>query len=181
MQLNNLVGRSVLACACMGAFAFANAQTVCEPLTPAALNDITAAIEHASTVADVAAVAAGADKDSPSTYPNSLIRVAAQRWQSTYLDYFPADTYVPYITPINVALSLNGAPNIEVNNWLIGARWWSTASAYHYHVTNTPLAVKYLEVRRAVQIAMDKMDALGYNGARCSMLQNTPELASLLP
>ena len=163
------------------ALSAAHAQPVCAPLTPAALNGLTAAIEQASVLADVAATAAGYDKDNPSTYPNSIIRGAARKWQETYLDYFPADTYVPYITPINVALSLNGTPNIEVNTALLNARWFATALAYHNQEDAPDVASKYLETRRAVQTAMNKMDQLGLDGARCGILYLAPQLAPLLP
>ena len=163
------------------ALSAAHAQTVCAPLTPAALNDLTAAIEQAAVLADVAATAAGYDKDDPSTYPNSIIRGAARKWQETYLDYFPANAYVPYITPINVALYLNGTPNIEVNEALLRARWFATALAYHNQVDAPDVASKYLVARRAVQTAMNKMDQLGLDGARCGILVFAPQLEPLLP
>jgi hypothetical protein len=167
-----------LACTAISAV---HAQAVCEPLTPTALSDMTAALDNALAFADVAAVAAGYDKDSPSTYPNALIRRAQQNWKIHYLDYLPPDQYAPFITPTNVAVALDGTVNIEVNTMLVNARWWSSASAYNYQLVSDDITIKYLETRRAVQAAMTRLDQLGLDGTRCSVLQFGPQFASYLP
>jgi hypothetical protein len=164
----------------LAAVSAVHAQTVCEPLTPAALSDMTAALDNALAFADAAAIAAGYDKDSPSTYPNALIRRAQQQWQTHYLNYLPPDQYAPFITPTNVAVALDGTVNIEVNTSLLNARWWSSASAYHYQLASDDIAIKYLETRRAVQAAMTRMDQLGLDGARCGILQFGPQFAPWL-
>jgi hypothetical protein len=162
------------------AISTAHAQTACEPLTPTALNEMTAALDNALAFADAAAIAAGYDKDSPSTYPNALIRRAQQQWKMHYLDYLPPDQYAPFITPTNVALALNGTPNIEVNTSLLNARWWSSAAAYNYQLVSDDITTKYLDTRRAVQAAMTRMDQLGLDGVRCSILQFGPQFEALL-
>lgn len=167
-----------LACSAISAV---HAQTVCEPLTPAALSDMTAALDNALALADVAAIAAGYDKDSVSTYPNALIRSAQQQWKTHYLDYLPPDQYAPFITPTNVALALDGTANIEVNTTLLYARWWSSAAAYNYQIVSDDITIKYLETRRAVQAAMKRMDQLGLDGARCGILQYGPQFSAYLP
>ena len=167
-----------LACIAISA---ARAQTVCEPLTPAALSDMTAALDNALALADVAAVAAGYDKDSVSTYPNALIRRAQQQWKIHYLNYLPPDQYAPFITPTNVALALDGTVNIEVNTTLLNARWWSSALAYNYQTVSDDITIKYLETRQAVQAAMRRMDQLGLDGTRCGILQYGPQFATYLP
>jgi hypothetical protein len=162
------------------AISTAHAQTACEPLTPAALNEMTMALDNALAFADAAAIAAGYDKDSVSTYPNALIRRAQQQWKMHYLDYLPPDQYAPFITPTNVALALDGTANIELNTSLLNARWWSSASAYNYQTVSDDITTKYLETRRAVQAAMTRMDQLGLDGVRCSILQYAPQFDALL-
>jgi hypothetical protein len=159
------------------------AQAVCEPLTPAAIGAIDAALDQALAAADDAAIAAGYGwmLDSSSLFPNWEIRQAKAKWRETYLNYFPANAYVPYITPTNVALALNGTPNIEIMAQLVHGRWWATALAYHYQITDTPLAAKYLITRRAIQNAINKTEQLGTDGARCGILSYTPQLTPLLP
>lgn len=167
-----------LACTAISA---AHAQAACEPLTPAALNDMTVALDNALAFADAAAIAAGYDKDSVSTYPNALIRRAQQQWKTHYLDYLPPDQYAPFITPTNVTVALDGTVNIEVNTSLLNARWWSSASAYNYQLVSDDITIKYLETRRAVQAAMTRLDQLGLDGVRCSILPIGPQFASYLP
>jgi hypothetical protein len=159
----------------------AYAQAVCEPLTPAAIDSINIVLDQAKAAADIAADAAGYDKDSSSTYPNALITRAKVQWQAMYLQWFPSNTYVPYINASNVALALDGAPNIEVNTALVNARWWSSALAYHFSIVQPSLAANYLVAREKVQIAMTQMDKLGYDGARCGILSGAPGLAGLMP
>lgn len=157
------------------------AQTVCAPLTPAAIDSINAVLDDAKAAADFAAVSAGYDKDSPSTYPNALISRAKAQWHTMYLQWFPANMYVPYITPSNVALALDGGGNIEVNTALVNARWWSSALAYNFSIVQPSVAANYLVVREKVQAAMTRMDQLGYDGARCGIVSVNPGLASLMP
>jgi hypothetical protein len=163
------------------AISTAHAQAACEPLTPAALSDMTAALDNALAFADAAATAAGYDKDSVSAYPNAQIRRAQQHWKTHYLDYLPPDQYAPFITPTNVALALDGTPNIEINTMLVNARWWSSALAYNFQLVSDDITIKYLETRRAVQAAMTRMDQLGLDGTRCSILQLSPQFAPYLP
>jgi hypothetical protein len=157
------------------------AQAVCEPLTPEAIDSINIVLDEARAAADAAAISAGYDKDSPSTYPNALIARAKAQWHATYLQWFPANSFVPYINASNVALALDGGPNIEVNTALVNARWWSSALAYNYSIVQPSISANYLVVRQKVQAAMTQMDKLGYSGARCGILMSAPGLASLMP
>jgi hypothetical protein len=159
----------------------AHAQAVCEPLTPAAIDSINIVLDQAKAAADFAADSAGYDKDSPSTYPYALIARAKAQWQAMYLQWFPANSYVPYINASNVALALDGGPNIEVNTALVNARWWSSALAYNYSIVQPSISANYLVAREKVQIAMTRMDKLGYDGARCGILSGAPGLAGLMP
>lgn len=158
-----------------------HAQTVCEPLTPAAIDSINTVLDDAKAAADFAAISAGYDKDSPSTYPNALIARAKTQWHAMYLQWFPSNSYVPYINASNVALALDGSPNIEVNTALVNARWWSSALAYNFSIVQPSIAANYLVAREKVQIAMTQMDKLGYDGARCGILSLNPGLAGIMP
>ncbi len=148
----------------------AQAQTVCESLTPAAIDSINIALDEAKAAAAVAALAAGYEPDHVSTYPNALITRAKSQWQDTYLQWWPSSTYVPYINASNVALALDGAPNIEVNYMLVNAGWWASALAYNYGYTQPELSANYLVACQKIQAAMTKMDKLGYEGARCGIV-----------
>jgi hypothetical protein len=159
----------------------AQAQVECQPLTPAAIDSINIALDDAKAAADVAAVAAGNDPNHPSTYPNSLITRAKAQWYNMYLQWVPSNTYVPYINASNVALALDGGPNIEVNNALVGARWWASASAYNFAYTQPALSANYLVARQKIQAAMTKMDKLGYDGVRCGIMLGTTNPALLAP
>jgi hypothetical protein len=157
------------------------AQAVCKPLTPNAIDSINIVLDQARAAADVAAISAGYDKDSPSTYPNALIARAKAQWHATYLQWFPSNSFVPYITATNVALALDGGPNIEVNTALVNARWWSSALAYNFSIVAPSISANYLVARQKIQAAMTQMDKLGYDGARCGILSGAPGLASLMP
>ncbi len=158
----------------------AQAQVECAPLTPAAIDSINIALDEAKAAADVAAVAVGANPDDPSTYPNALITRAKAQWHSRYLQWWPSNTFVPYITASNVALALDVAP-IEVNYFLAAARFWASAGAYNYAQTQPEHSEKYLLARQKIQAAMTKMDKLAYDGVRCSIVPNTTNPALLAP
>jgi hypothetical protein len=152
-------------------------QTYCSKLTPNAFNKMTNALATAVAATDAALIASGSTTDS---YPSSEIRVAQQHWQ-TLLDYIaglPVEWRVPYITPSNVALGID-ATNISVTEQLVHSRYWTSALAYNYAVTNQPLAEMFLDARKKVLVAMDHMDRLGDLGVRCAVGQSYP--SALLP
>jgi hypothetical protein len=159
----------------------AYAQTVCDPLTPAAIDSINIVLDQARAAADAAADSAGYDKNSPSTYPNAHIARAKAEWQSRYLQWFPSNTFVPYVTATNVAVGLDGGSNIEVITALVNARSWSSALAYNFSIVQPSISANYLVARQKVQAAMTQMDKLSYDGARCGILSGAPGLAGLMP
>jgi hypothetical protein len=137
-------------------------------------------LDEAKAASDVAAVAAGYDKDSPSTYPNSLITRAKAQWYNLYLQWWPSNTFVPYVNASNVALGLDAAP-IEVNYAMAGARYWASALAYNFAYTQPELSANYLIARQKIQAAMTKMDKLGSDGVRCGIMLGTTNPALLGP
>jgi hypothetical protein len=153
--------------------AHADTATMCYRLTPAEITKMTDALNTAQATADATTTVAGYDPNSPSAYPNAEIRYAKSAWQTelNYIAEVPVTYTQPYITASNVALSLEVA-SIDMMYWLQHGRYWATAMAYNYSVTNQPLAQRYLETRRDIAAAIDAIQVVAHLGSRCAVGQS---------
>ncbi len=144
----------------------------CSGLTPAEIAKVAVALDAAQASANATTASAGYDPESPSAYPNAQIRFASMLWK-TELDYLatmPATYVVPYLTPGNVALSLEQA-SIDMAYRLQHGRFWATWGGYNYALTDPTLAEKYIETRKAIAAAIDAVQRVSNLGSRCAMGQ----------
>jgi hypothetical protein len=152
--------------------AMAATGATCYRLTPFEIGKVSIALHAAQTSADATTALTGFDPNSPSAYPNAEIRAAKAIWQIEldYLASIPAMYTQPFISAGNVALSLEQA-SIDMAYQLQHGRFWATAAAYNYSVTDPALTQHYMDTRKKIAAAIDAMQLVANLGSRCAVGQ----------